>query len=293
MTTRRAAIFAHYDKDNVIDDYVIFYLQELKKVCEKLVFVSSCELDSEELKKLNDICDKTISENHKEYDFGSYKRGFFSLNKPEIYDEIIFANDSCFGPFYPLEQIFDKMNFKQCDFWGISENLVNLKGRYCPHIQTYFFVIRKNIVCDKNFKEFLCNVKCAENKNAIIKQYEIGFSELLHKLGYKSAAFVEDYKDYRNPTISKWREMFEKKLSPFVKCSLLRAQNTTMTIVTDWEKLFNQPELTMIKKNLTRTKTSHTYSNSKLKQILLNLTNSIHCPQPLYNLSKLVLKLID
>ena len=41
---KRLAIFAHYDKDNIIDDYVIYYLKELKKSFETIIFVSYTDL---------------------------------------------------------------------------------------------------------------------------------------------------------------------------------------------------------------------------------------------------------
>ena len=40
----RVAIFAHYDKKNIIDDYVIFYILELKKIANEVIFVSCCDL---------------------------------------------------------------------------------------------------------------------------------------------------------------------------------------------------------------------------------------------------------
>ena len=49
----RVAIFAHYDKKNIIDDYVIFYIQELKKIANEVIFVSCCDLPKEELDKLD------------------------------------------------------------------------------------------------------------------------------------------------------------------------------------------------------------------------------------------------
>ena len=37
---KRAAVFAHYDKDKIIDDYVIYYLKSLKEIFDNIVFVS-------------------------------------------------------------------------------------------------------------------------------------------------------------------------------------------------------------------------------------------------------------
>ena len=37
---KRVVIFAHYDKDNIVDDYVIYYLKALKEVASEIIFVS-------------------------------------------------------------------------------------------------------------------------------------------------------------------------------------------------------------------------------------------------------------
>ena len=53
----RVCIFAHYDKDNIIDDYVIYYLNALKKDFNKIIFVSDSDLPKEQTEKLSSICD--------------------------------------------------------------------------------------------------------------------------------------------------------------------------------------------------------------------------------------------
>ena len=82
---KRAVIFAHYDKDGIIKDYILYYLKELKMVADKIVFVSCSDLKNSE--SLNGLADKIIAEPHNEYDFGSYKRGFLFLqDKLNDYD---------------------------------------------------------------------------------------------------------------------------------------------------------------------------------------------------------------
>lgn len=73
---KRTAVFAHYDKNNLIQDYVVYYLSELKKCAEKIIFVSDSDVLPEELKKIEGIVEQSIIGRHGEYDFGSYKRGF-------------------------------------------------------------------------------------------------------------------------------------------------------------------------------------------------------------------------
>ena len=120
----------------------------MKEVCETIIFVSDCNLEPNETNKLNNIADFVIAQKHCEYDFGSYKRGFlFAKENGLQFEELLLVNDSCFGPFYPLKPIFDKMDKNKCDFWGLTDfNKVPVKqlGSYYlktvteSHIQSYF-----------------------------------------------------------------------------------------------------------------------------------------------------------
>ena len=86
---KRLCIFAHYDKDNIIDDYVIYYLNSLKEVCDDIIFVSDNNLQEEERNKLNGIVSKIIAKSHGEYDFGSYKRGFLYLDSYDDSNDLV------------------------------------------------------------------------------------------------------------------------------------------------------------------------------------------------------------
>mgnify|MGYP000631669923 CR=1 FL=1 len=159
---------------------IIIKLKELKEIVEELVFVSCNELSDTEKGKLNGIADFVIAEKHDEYDFGSYKRGYFYL-KPHLkdFDELIFANDSCFGPLYPLREIFGEMETaEKCDFWGITKNRFGLtksqsgyKTVRRPHIQSYFLVLKKTVFTSKTFDEFMESIRHHDEKNEIGGDY--------------------------------------------------------------------------------------------------------------------------
>ncbi len=257
---KRIAILAHFDKQDIIDDYVLFYINELKKVCSDVIFVSCCDLSSAELEKLD--CHK-IAEKHNEYDFGSYKRGFLYAKENSLLencDELLFTNDSCYGPFKPLEKIFSSMENKTCDFWGMTKNKYafkiiknRTKDCYIPHVQSYFFVLKQNVFNSKVFDDFITSVKNENNKNAVIEKYEIGLTTTLEKAGFVSDFAIKDFYKYNNPTVYKWRKLYEKTDFPFVKCSLLRLNNTLHTTVDGWQELFTQEQIDLIEKNLSYT----------------------------------------
>lgn len=77
---KRAAVFAHYDRDNIVDAYVLEYLRQLQAVAETIVFVSDSDVPPDEVAKVAPFCAHTIAGRHGEYDFGSYKRGLAFLS---------------------------------------------------------------------------------------------------------------------------------------------------------------------------------------------------------------------
>lgn len=262
---KRAAVFAHYDRDNIIDDYVIYYLKELKEIVEELVFVSCNELPDTEKSKLNGIADFVIAEKHDEYDFGSYKRGYFYI-KPHLkdFDELIFANDSCFGPLYPLREIFDEMETAEtCDFWGITKNRFGLtksqsgyKTVRRPHIQSYFLVLKKTVFTSKTFDEFMESIRHHDEKNEIVLNYEIGLYEKLTAAGFSSCAYIKNLYRFNHILISFWRLLIERYNMPFVKCSVLRLQNETLTTTDKWQECISSNTsypVSLIEENLKRT----------------------------------------
>ena len=53
-TNKRLGIFIFYDKDNIIDDYVIYMLDSLTEAVNELIIVSNSKLDKKELSKSNE-----------------------------------------------------------------------------------------------------------------------------------------------------------------------------------------------------------------------------------------------
>ena len=219
------AIFAHFDKDCIIDDNVLYYLKQLKTIADKIIFVSDCELNKGELAKLDGLTDYTLAHRHGEYDFGSYKRGLQLIIENGLLDNtdtLILANDSCFGPFCSLKVFFDQMQEKDCDFWGIASN----ENRYANktfeskeagnrHVQSYFVVFKNQVVHSDVFRNFLLSVKKEDNKEDIIFKYEMGLTDILCKAGFRYCCnttdiFTKNMEDLFKPEIQEPCIFFKK-----------------------------------------------------------------------------------
>ena len=209
---KRYCVFASYSKENKIGDDILFYLKELNKITNGVVFIMDNPIDETEEKKLEGLTIYHKCEKHNEYDFGSYKRGFFYLKENGFLDdasEVIFANDSCLGPLKPLNLFIEKWEKEnKPDFYGITIN--NYGFKYLsypeqetknPHMQSYFFLVTKNIFQKKFFIDFLNSIQHQERFKQIVKLYEMGLSDVIKQNGYKLAAYF-DFKDFtKDPTI--------------------------------------------------------------------------------------------
>ena len=238
----RVVVFAHYDTQECIRDYVVYYLKELKKICSKIIFVSDSNIKEEEKQKIADICEYIEAEKHYEYDFGSYKRGFLYLKNNDLLkdiDELIFANDSCYAPVYPFDEMFEKMEKEKCDFWGITKNDFDIDGNKNEHLQSYFMAFKKDIFNSDLFFEFMNNVKHEEDKFDVVRKYEQGLSNLLTKKGFTYKYYSSDYK-VKCPHILAWKELFIKDKSPFLKANVIRLKEYRMAFPFGWEKIIKK-----------------------------------------------------
>ena len=178
---KRIAFFAHYDRDGIIDPYVIYYLRGLRAVADRILFASDCELHTGEAAKLEGLAEIVFAGRHGEYDFGSWKRCFERADLGE-YDELILANDSCFAPVFPLEPMFEKMRSDPCDFWGPALTLMD-KGR--DHLCSFFLVFRRPVIESQAFLDFFAAVEPQPSVKEVIARYEIGLSQMLRDFGFR------------------------------------------------------------------------------------------------------------
>lgn len=239
---KRVAIFAGYDKHGIIDDYVLYYLKELKKHAD-IVFVNDTEFSDEELEKVKDLTIHQICKTHSEYDFGSYKRGYAWLkeqNLLENYDQLIFCNDSVYGPFYDLGPIFEEMQTRENnDFWSIFfERDYSYAYTKRDYAQSYFLVFNQYVFTTDVFSDFLSNVTKLEDKSKIIELYELGITQTLLNNGFKCDGYISS--PYNAPHDRRAMQIIKDGF-PFIKRSLFdrKAFGAKCAELCDYEKIIS------------------------------------------------------
>ncbi|MFM8634865.1 MAG: rhamnan synthesis F family protein [Planctomycetia bacterium] len=189
----RALVFAHYDRDGRVDDYVADALEKYRPFVDCVVFVSASAARLPPV--LEPLVDCFVPRDNIGYDFCSWRTGLDALGPTDRYDEVIFANDSVYGPLFELGPVLADRRVADADMWGmcLSEQGTKRRGRRasCPHIQSWFFAMRRPVLESETFRRFWDSVVPIENKHDIVDRYEIGMTEHFVRAGFRIAALYD------------------------------------------------------------------------------------------------------
>lgn len=186
--TRRICLFAGYSPDGRIHDYVLYYVSQLAELSDVHYF-ADCDLNDGELEKLAPYVRSAVGFRHEEYDFGSWQRLIESIGWSSImaYDELVICNDSCYGPIFPLGEVFGKMGSEKVDFWGMTESPELLT----THLQSYFLVFGSRILNSDILRFFFSGVRRQREYWNYVVKYELAITRMLANEGYKFASYLQ------------------------------------------------------------------------------------------------------
>src|ERR1700728_1999134 len=68
-------LFAHFDKDDKVDEYVFRYLDKIKELNFAIVFISTARLATADVERLHSVCFDVILRQNAGLDFGSWSAG--------------------------------------------------------------------------------------------------------------------------------------------------------------------------------------------------------------------------
>lgn len=218
---KRCVIFVGYSFDGTIPEYDIYYIKELKKICDSIIYIMDNPILDSELDKIKGLVDYAEFRKHGGYDFGSWRKGLEYLQKNKMlnaFDSMIFANDSCYGPVYPFQDLLQKMQSTKADFWGLVDSY---DGQY--HLLSFFYYFTKKVFTDPYFMDFFLKLPKKMKFEDAWKKGEVSFTAYLRKK-FSSDVFIPDFstatsKCYlsgnRNPTV--WPYSLLKKGFPLIK----------------------------------------------------------------------------
>ena len=216
---KRICLFAGYDKNNIIQEDVIYYIKELSTIAD-VYYMADNSLNKKEKDKLLKYTKGIYGYHHGKYDFGSWQELIYKMGGGIVaYDELILANDSVFGPLYSIRNIIDDIeNDNEWDICGITgglltpENNKELVNEDTWAITSHFIVLRKKAFSSEIFKNFFQNIKAEKSQKEVIKNYELKFARNFYENGYVAKLFM----GYKN-VYDDWYKREQRRSNPFIK----------------------------------------------------------------------------
>lgn len=226
-------LFAHFDAQGEVKENVLYYLKSLAKFTDIILISTSEHLPDEVIEKVKHYCRSIIVKNNYGYDFGAWKTGLDYLgSKLQDYEQLILVNDSVYGPLFDLESIFTKM--KHYDVWSMTDN-----HEIEYHLQSYFMVYRKKAFTHPLFIDFWEHFKVYLNKQILIENNEIGFSQtLLHSTLHCGVHYSTKDKHYTNVLQYHWDTLISKHQFPFIKKEVLE-RNPLQLDIENWKEVIS------------------------------------------------------
>ncbi|MGF6425649.1 rhamnan synthesis F family protein [Bradyrhizobium elkanii] len=284
-SSKKAAIYVHFDSQGTIHEYHIHQLRELMEAGFRITFVSNAPHFSDSSRRMvRPFCKNIIWRYNVGYDFGAYKDGIASLENLDQIDTLALMNDSIYGPFWKLTETLSAIDESRYDFWGIVDSWE--QRRY--HLQTFFILFFSKALRSTAFKSFWRRYPYVNNKPWVIRNGEIELTQVLAYQQMRAGALAsywsvaETIKDrleaFESATLPPAKETFRARLRrllltgrpinpmhffwdvlitdykcPFIKRELLKANPAGISTATEWAELIasNTPhDVSVIQKHL-------------------------------------------
>lgn len=303
---KRLGIFIFFDPQGIVDDYVLYLLKEMSGVCSQLVTVCNGRLTDEGRDRLSQYSKTIYCRDNQGMDAGALKDYFLHLGRREYwsaFDELVWFNDTCYGPLVPMQDVFREMEQREpCDFWGITvhaKSSAQWPGRkesgIPEHLQSYFIVVRQKLLQDERFFGFWKDLSISDNFNATVANYELSMTRAFSSWGYTYGVFCDTRKLDSNPNyvcnltaeamyllVSQYRCPFVKRKS-FIRSkasTLIHTNGEQVSRVMDYIRSNTPYDTALIYRNLMRLYDQSLWRGNLCHDYVLSAEHSSSDPVP-------------
>ncbi len=170
--------FSSYSTSADISNYIQYYLKELGRHFNKVIFITNEKtLSLASLSFLETNKTEFLLVYNEGYDFGMWYKGMVKYNAEE-YDRVGLVNDSCIL-FKPLDEYFNWLDNQKLDVAGMIDS-----NEIMYHIQSFFLTLNKKAITPtlQLFKQH----GFKSGREEVILTYEVGLCQYLQKQGLRA-----------------------------------------------------------------------------------------------------------
>lgn len=201
---KRIALYVIYDQDGILDGYRRYFLQELRKMTDCIVAIACCTLTLQSQEELNALTEETVVCESKNLPANGWIEGIRHIGWERIYeyDELLMLDDSCFGPFYPLEELFRAAEESDADFYGANknfadDNITEIAGKSFKHGHLrgsicYFYIIKSALLHSDVFRSYWYTDSVSNNRFDAGSFNEFDFYDYVLDAGFHIGTYQSD-----------------------------------------------------------------------------------------------------
>ncbi len=231
MSNNRLVLCTFYEENGRLFDSNLFFLKSLIPFSKKLILIVNGEINDDAKNKLSGLGISSLIRENKGLDFGAWQEAILYLGWDEIcsYDDLLITNLTCYGPVYPLQELFDEMDNRHCDFWGINRHPAMPHVKLIPsdpsssiqeHIQSYFVNFKQNVLLSEPFQNFWNKLKQASSYQEEVAYHESRLTFFLESSGFISSTYMPFMKYKRtnaNASLLEGLNQLVEDRNPFIK----------------------------------------------------------------------------
>ncbi len=269
--SKRAAIYVSFDANSALQEHVVAQLAALAACGRRVIFISnSPALPADIVARVAPYVREVVHRRNFGHDFGAYKDGLARLGNLADLHSLVLMNDSCLGPFSPLQAVEERAEASGHAIFGITENWA-----HAYHVQTYYVWLTGSLVRSAAFATFWRGLLISQPRSMVIFRGEIRFTQEMLAAGFTAGslcpygelariaqteirqrlaqnlppterAFYECLdrriveEEPLNATHFFWDVLLTHFHAPFIKRELLRANPESVPGVESWQHLVRE-----------------------------------------------------
>lgn len=242
MGKNKLLIYSYSGSYSKLDNYVVYLLDNIQVYISEIIIVVNSNITDEIEKKFKKYSDKVYIQENISNSVSAYKAGleYYGWDNIKKFNEIIFMNDSVYGPVTDFKDLFDTMDNKNISFWEIVENsspkendTISLLNEY---IDMYFMAVRKDMFLHNEFKSFFYDI---DNNYINIRNK---FIDEFINLGFKYDTYINDetFKNYvPNIIIHAPQMLIEKYNCPVFLKDIFMIDYKNWTVYSDGNEIID------------------------------------------------------
>ena len=223
----RWVIYSTYDPEGLVYAPALEQVRAYRDVGSSVLVVDTSPIiNDDRARAWSDFASAWFQRENIGYDITSYRVGLDWLRAKEVAGSysVLLTNDSCYGPFFPLQPIFERFDQdSSASVFGITDLY-----EITHHLQSYWLYFPAAMVSE--LMRFFSDMGEIRDRERAIQKGEIALSRYLQDRAITLKAWcpMKYLLGCRratppfNPTLRAGAELFKYQLSPFVKRQFFR-----------------------------------------------------------------------